>query len=254
MKAGPTLVSFSVLSLAMFFWACSSFPEKPGRPFLSGSFDTVVATPNLIGPGDSLIWWYSLANQSGNGTLEWQIRPSPSPDYFYAGPDPAIPSQILFPIEAQIQNEANAGLRLPPLFVPGEYFHVFRFRSSDGAVSDSLKKKLFHYHPAYPELVLDTPLNGMLGSHILTRNRFKVQFRCFGNEVSDLRLEWFDSTKTQSLGMARQIPVSTLPNSRFNDSLDFPNRTGKQFYLKSTLQNAANRSITWWVPMVRKLN
>lgn len=234
--------------------ACSPFPENPSKPFLTGTFDTVVNKKGLIGPGDSLIWWHSLANASGTGNLEWFLRPSPSTDYTYEGPDPAIPTLRMFSVNASYQNQQPVGFRLPQFYAPGEYLHLLVFRPSDGSSSDTLKKKVFQYHPAYPELVLDTPGNGLLGSHILTRNRFKVQFRGFGVDVSQFRFEWFDSTKTNSLSPVVEIPITSEAERRFNDSLDFPNRTGKQFFLKSTLKNSANRSITWWIPMTRKLN
>jgi hypothetical protein len=253
------LISFVGLIASLLFTGCHSFPEEQSKPYFLLKFDTVTTQKGIIQVGDSILYAASLASSVSMNTIHVGVYRSPEQPFDFAGPDSDFVYHQEKQTEGKILESVLFRTLVPSDIRPGNYVCFGLAQEMAGQKSDSVKRTLFIRNPRYPEMVLDTPFNGLTANHridsanwVTSQKEFRFQIRSFADRMERIELQWFDSLKSTSIENAIVQNVSSVSGvARLNRLLSFPNRKGRKFYLRARVVTLDNRSLTSWIPFER---
>jgi hypothetical protein len=197
---------------------------------------------------------FGYASSNENNTLIFGAFRWPSQFREYSGPDSLFAGVVTRPLPAGTGQGLIQKIGIDPSILPGSYRFFGLVRDPEGNYSDSVRFDCFILNPEYPDLALDTPVNGLAALNVIASNAFPFRFRAVGNGLAFLQIQWFDSTKTIGLSPAIQFPLNPIqPIDTVRGILDFPPVNSKNLFLRAILSNNAQRRISWWVPFRKSL-
>jgi len=255
----PKIISSVSLIASIVVSGCHSFPEEQSKPFFLLKIDTVTTQKGIILEGDSILFTGSLASRVSTNTMQVGIYRSPGQPFDYIGPDSDFVYRQEKQTEGKILESVLFRTLVPSDIRPGNYVCFGLVQEMAGPKSDSVKRTLFIRNPRYPEMVLDTPFNGLTANHridsanwVTNQKEFRLQVRSFADRMERIELQWYDSLKSTSIESALIQNVSSVSGiARLNRLLSFPDRKGKKFYLRARAVTLDNRSLTSWIPFER---
>jgi hypothetical protein len=209
--------------------------------------------------GDSILFYGSIASQSIRNTIQFGIDRRSEQTFEYAGPDSGFVFRQEIQKEGKILESVTGRCMIPSGILPGDYICFGRVQELGGTLSDSVKYSLFIHNPAYPEMVLDTPFNGISANHridstdwLSDKKEFRLQIRSFADRMAGIEIQWFDSLKSASVQSAMIQNVGSVSGlASLNRLLSFPDIKGRKFYLRTVAVTLDNRSLTTWIPFER---
>jgi len=225
--------------------------ERTG-PSLVSTWDTIVANFNFIIPGDQLLLNHTLASNSERNIIYHQSIRMPLGYVDFFGPDSDFIFTRSIPVMGKFLDKYPIFEPITKNIKPGIYEFQTWAKDENGDLSKTVKFKFPINVPGYPLVFVDTPLNGYLTVNKINGEVFKLKIRAFGLILKDLKIQWFDSLKKDSVAKAN---ISIIGGGRDNLSFvkqdTFPNRPGKSFYLKATITNDSGRGANYWIPFER---
>lgn len=252
-------ITFVSLIASLLFTGCHSFPEEQSKPYFLLKFDTVTAQKGIIQGGDSILFAGSLASRVSLNAIQVGIYRSPEQPFEFNGPDSDFVYHQEKQTEGKILESVLFRTLVPSDIRPGSYVCFGLAQEMAGQKSDSVKRTLFIRNPRYPELVLDTPFNGLTANHridsanwVTSQKEFLFQIRSFADGMERIELQWFDSLKSTSIENAIIQNVSSVSGvAKLNRLLSFPARKGRKFYLRTRAFTLDDRSLNSWIPFER---
>ena len=247
------------LVLSVFLTGCHSFPEEQSRPYFKLQIDTATSMNGIIQQGDSILFAGSLASRVSENSLHFGIYRGLDQPYEYTGPDSDFVFHEVIQTNGKILESITTDRAVPSGIRPGNYICFGFAQEAGGSKSDSVKITLLIRNPFYPEMVLDTPFNGLAANHridstnwVNDQKEFRFQVRSFAERMEKIELQWFDSLKVTSIDDAMVYNVGSVSGiATLNRLLKFPGRKGRKFYLRSVATTMDNRSLISWIPFER---
>ncbi|HPI10353.1 MAG TPA: hypothetical protein PLK63_04915 [Catalimonadaceae bacterium] len=238
---------------------CQSFPEEQSKPYFKLQIDTVTSLSGVILEGDSILFSGSIASRASENSFHFGINRGLDQPYDYAGPDSDFVFHEVIQTNGKILESITTHGVVPPGIRPGNYICFGFAQEQGGSKSDSAKLTLFIRNPFYPEMVLDTPFNGLMANHridsanwVNDQKEFRFQIRSFAERMERIELQWYDSLKATSIDDVMVHNVASVSGiATLNRLLMFPGRKGRKFYLRSVAATIDNRSLISWIPFER---
>lgn len=248
-----------LLGAIVVFTGCHTFPEEQSKPYFRLKIDTVTSLRGTIQEGDSILFSGSIASRVTENSFHFGIYRSPDQPYDLAGPDSGFVFHEVKQTEGKILESVATKRMVPSGIRPGNYTCFGFVEGKSGTKSDSVKQILFIRNPFYPEMVLDTPFNGLEANHRIDsadwtndQKEFRFQVRSFAERMDRIELQWFDSLKATSIGVPMVQNVASVSGvATLNRRLLFPDRKGRKFYLRALSITLDNRSLTSWISFER---
>lgn len=258
-RSFPILIISTYLIASFLFPGCHSFPEEQSTPYFLLKIDTATTQKGIIQEGDSLLFTGSLASRVSRNTIYLGVYRSPEQPFDFAGPDSDFVYYNEKQTEGKILGSVNIRTLVPSGIRPGNYICFGLAQEMAGQKSDSVKRTLFISNTRYPEMVLDTPFNGLTANHridsanwVTSQKEFRFQIRSFADRMERIELQWFDSLKSSSIDSIIIQNISSISGvARLNRLLSFPDRKGRKFYLRTKAVTLDNRSLNSWIPFER---
>ena len=224
--------------------------ERTG-PSLVTTWDTLVRQFNVIYPDDQLLLKHTLASNSGQNTIYHQSSRAALTYVDFFGPDSDFVFTRSFPVSGKFLNKFTIPEPITRQIKPGLYEFQTWAKDETGGLSKIEKFKFPINVPGYPLIIVDSPLNGYLTVNKVSGEVFKLKLRAFGSTLKDLKTQWFDSLKKDSVQKASITVIGGQNNLSLVKQNTFPTRPGKTFFLKATITNDSGRGAQYWIPFER---
>jgi hypothetical protein len=225
--------------------------ERSG-PSMVSTWDTIVSRFNFILPNDTLVLSHTLASNTENNIIFHQVSRSPLDFVEFFGPDSDFVFTRSYPVKGRFLDKTKLKEGITKNIRPGLYEFSSWAKDENGGLSNIEKFKFPINADGYPFVVVDSPTNGFLKVNKVVGEYFKFRILAYGKSLTDLRTQWFDSLKKDSVEKTKVLFTGGgRPEFGLVKQDTFPIRSGKVFYMRASVKNDLGQGAHYWIPFER---